>query len=274
MKPLNSCLNDYKFSRSFKLARCQFEKGFSLVELMIGMTLGIFIIGGLISVFISSSQNYGIQQGLTEVQEKGRYAIRVLRDDIQNAGFGLDYDVLAFKEIASGLGTCLTTPGKDIYEIYWQEESIVGGLPVQTEYRHCYFIDDNSNLARIKVVGAPGTVPTAAPEIIIPGVHYLDLSYGVDVDQFDGIDTVNNKTYLTVADLIDGVLLTPLSTPTWQKVRAIKMELIVASDTKNITQLEEDRINPFGYAAATIEKTDTRLYQAYSAVFALRNRLK
>lgn len=240
------------------------ERGFSLVELMIAMSLGVFIIGGLISVFISSSQNYKIQQGLTEVQEKGRYAIRVLREDIQNAGFGLDYDTIAFKEIASGVGTCITTANKRIFEVYWDDGT--------DEYRHCYFLDDNSNLARVQIKGSPGTAPTEPARVIIPRVNHFSLSYAVDIDQFDGIDTVNNKTYLDSADLIDGVLTTPLSTPTWQKVRAIKMELIVASDTEDVTQQAQLLKNPFG--SGDQQMPDQRLYQSFSAVFALRNRFK
>ena len=246
----------------------RFGKGFSLVELMIGMALGVFIIGGLISVFISSSQNYRVQQGLTEVGEKGRYAIKVLRDDIQKAGFDLASDVIAFKEIESGIGTCITTPDKRIFEVYWGEEiEVPGELPTLNEFRHCYFIDDSENLVRIKVDGAPGTAPTAAPVIIIPRVFSLDLSYGVDVDINDGIDTVNNKTYLAADDLIDGNSTTPLSTPTWLRVEAIKVELIVASDTERVTQSPQ-LLQPFG------EMPDTRLYQKYSAVLTLRNRFK
>jgi type II secretory pathway pseudopilin PulG len=248
-------------------------KGFSLVELMIGMALGVFIIGGLISVFISSSQNYRIQQGLTEVGEKGRYAIKVLRDDIQNAGFDLASDVIAFKEIGSGLGTCITTPGKRIFEVYWGEEiEVPGELPTVNEFRHCYFIDDQFSLARIKVDGPPGTAPTAAPVIIIPRVLSLDLSYGVDVDINDGIDTVNNKTYLKADDLIDGTPTTPLSTPTWLRVEAVKVELIVASDTERVTQSPQLLKQPFG--AGDLQMLDMRLYQAYSAVLTLRNRFK
>ncbi len=273
MKMAKRAQKHLKVSCQFKESQLQFANGFSLVELMIGMALGVFIIGGLISVFVSSSQNYRMQQGLAEVGEKGRYAIKVLRDDIQNAGFDLATDVIAFKEIASGIGTCITTPNKRIFEVYWGEEiEVPGELPTLNEFRHCYFIDNDANLVRIKVDGPPGTAPTAAPVIIIPRVHSLNLSYGVDVDVNEGIDTVNNKTYLAEDDLIDGTPTTPLNTPTWLRVEAIKVELIVASDTKNVTQSRQIFKQPF--VAVEEQMPDTRLYQAFSAVLTLRNRFK
>ena len=79
-----------------------YQAGFSLIELMITMLIGLFMIGGIISVFISSSQNYRVQRALSEVQDKGRFAIQKLREDIQNAGFDLASDQIAVEFITAG----------------------------------------------------------------------------------------------------------------------------------------------------------------------------
>jgi type IV pilus assembly protein PilW len=63
------------------------QKGFSLIELMIAMMLGIFITGGLIQLFINSKQSYRVQENLSRLQENGRFAMNFIRHDIRMAGY-------------------------------------------------------------------------------------------------------------------------------------------------------------------------------------------
>ena len=63
------------------------QRGLSLVELMIAMLLGLFLIGGLLQIFISSRQTYRMQEGLSRLQENGRFAIDFISRDIRMAGF-------------------------------------------------------------------------------------------------------------------------------------------------------------------------------------------
>jgi len=65
----------------------QLEKGFSLVELMIALVLGLFLIGGVISVFIGSSQSFNANEALSRVQENGRFAIELIAQDVRNTGY-------------------------------------------------------------------------------------------------------------------------------------------------------------------------------------------
>ena len=63
----------------------QKNAGFSLVELMIAMLLGLFIIGGVISVFLSNRVAYQQNENLGRMQESGRYAFEVLGRDLREA---------------------------------------------------------------------------------------------------------------------------------------------------------------------------------------------
>lgn len=60
--------------------------GFSLIELMIAMVIGVIILLGLISLFDSSSSLNRSQHGLSVLQENGRYAITRIKQDIELAG--------------------------------------------------------------------------------------------------------------------------------------------------------------------------------------------
>lgn len=62
------------------------ERGFTLVELMISLVLGLVVIGGVISVFLANQQSYRTNQALAEVQDSARTAFEFLARDIRQAG--------------------------------------------------------------------------------------------------------------------------------------------------------------------------------------------
>lgn len=59
--------------------------GFSLIELMIAMVLGLLVAAGIISVFISTSSSNRVQTQLATLQESGRFAISRIGDDLRMA---------------------------------------------------------------------------------------------------------------------------------------------------------------------------------------------
>lgn len=62
------------------------QAGFSLVELMIAMTLGLIVLLTVGSIFIGSRQTYRVQEDNARMQESGRYALEVLGRSIRQAG--------------------------------------------------------------------------------------------------------------------------------------------------------------------------------------------
>jgi len=63
------------------------QQGLSLVELMIASVLGLLIMAGVIQLFLSSKATYRVQEGMSRVQEVGRYAVDRLSYDIRQAGY-------------------------------------------------------------------------------------------------------------------------------------------------------------------------------------------
>ncbi len=61
--------------------------GFSLIELMVAMALGVFILAGVIQIFISNKQSYRLQEGQSRVQENARYVLELLGRDVREAGY-------------------------------------------------------------------------------------------------------------------------------------------------------------------------------------------
>lgn len=62
------------------------HSGFSLVELMIAMTLGLVTIGAVGWVYLGTSQTYRTQDSLARLQEGARYAFEVIGNDVRMTG--------------------------------------------------------------------------------------------------------------------------------------------------------------------------------------------
>jgi type IV pilus assembly protein PilW len=62
-------------------------KGFSLVELMVSMVIGLIILAALSQIFATSRGAYHLEEGMARVQESGRFAIEFLSQDIRMAGY-------------------------------------------------------------------------------------------------------------------------------------------------------------------------------------------
>lgn len=62
-------------------------RGFTLIEMMVSLTLGLILLAGLVSVFVNSSQANREFHRSSEQIENGRYASDVLMNDLHHAGY-------------------------------------------------------------------------------------------------------------------------------------------------------------------------------------------
>lgn len=62
------------------------QKGFSLIELMIAMVIGLVLLGGVLGIFIATQQTNRTQDAMSSVQENGRLALEILARDIRESG--------------------------------------------------------------------------------------------------------------------------------------------------------------------------------------------
>ena len=61
--------------------------GFSLVELMVAMTIGLILLGGALSVLYSSKLTYYENERIGRLQESGRAAVELMLRDMRAGGF-------------------------------------------------------------------------------------------------------------------------------------------------------------------------------------------
>lgn len=70
-------------------ARCiqaSCERGITLIELMVAMTISLVIMAVMTQIFVSSRGTYNVEEGLARVQESGRFAMDTLAYDIRMSG--------------------------------------------------------------------------------------------------------------------------------------------------------------------------------------------
>src|SRR5580698_1303189 len=63
------------------------QTGFTLLELMIAMTIGLFLLGALLVIVQTNRTVFGNQNKLSQLQDSERMAMMMMSDVIQSAGY-------------------------------------------------------------------------------------------------------------------------------------------------------------------------------------------
>ncbi|WP_083007415.1 PilW family protein [Halomonas sp. GT] len=63
------------------------QSGFTLVELLVAMVIGLLVMAGATQLFISSQQSYRFQTALANMQDAGRFALDTVAQELRQADF-------------------------------------------------------------------------------------------------------------------------------------------------------------------------------------------
>jgi len=63
------------------------QRGVSIVELMVAMTLGLFLLAALVQILLNGKQAFGSANYLSRLQENGRIASNLIISDLKRAGY-------------------------------------------------------------------------------------------------------------------------------------------------------------------------------------------
>lgn len=207
------------------------QRGMGLVELMIGMTIGLIVLMALGYFFIGSTQANRTHNDISRMQESGRHAMEILGSAIRQAGYPGMGEPAFF-------GTPLTgtngTPDTITVEYYAQEggEADCGGTNIAEGTTVRAAFDINANL-QLTCTNVDGTTVAVADNI-----EDMQILYGIDAGR-------------------DGVIEAYTATPTvaqFLTVSAVQITLTVRGPTPN---------------AAT--GGDGFLRQTYTSTFTVRN---
>lgn len=63
------------------------QRGLSLIELLVALGLGAFLILGVVNVFLSNKESSQVEQSLARLQENGRIALDLITADLRDSGY-------------------------------------------------------------------------------------------------------------------------------------------------------------------------------------------
>lgn len=62
------------------------NQGFTLIELMISLGLGLLVAAAATQLFVTNLQGFNLQRGISDVQDNGRFALDFINRDVRQAG--------------------------------------------------------------------------------------------------------------------------------------------------------------------------------------------
>lgn len=69
------------------MTRPAFQAGFSLVELVVALAIGLLVVGAVLATYLSSSQGQRVQAAAAQMDEDAQIALRLLAGDVMQAGY-------------------------------------------------------------------------------------------------------------------------------------------------------------------------------------------
>jgi type IV pilus assembly protein PilW len=62
------------------------QSGISLVEILVALVISLFLLGGIVQVYVGNKTTFAFTNALAEVQENGRFAVDMISQDLRLAG--------------------------------------------------------------------------------------------------------------------------------------------------------------------------------------------
>nr|WP_279196736.1 PilW family protein [Ralstonia mannitolilytica] len=212
-----------------RMRRTRRQAGTSLIEILIAMVISLFMLSGMVMMFVSMQKTFTSQDQLAQLQDNERLALTILTNTVQSAGYfpnplvntavtalpggaGLAAGQAIFGTSGTGSGSnsdTLTTQfaaasGDSVMNCLGQTNTTGG----QVAYINTLSISANNELQCS--VNGQGAVP------LVGGVSGFSVLYGTDTNN-DGY----NDAYLTAAQVTTGNL--------WPAVHTVQVTLTFAT---------------------------------------------
>lgn len=152
-----------------RATRLRRQRGISLIELMIGITIGLVLLTALASLYYANSLSRTEFAKSAEQVENGRYALEQIRREVELAGF-FGVGSIARGATIAGPALCATDPAALGFVAGTTVPLALAGYAPGV-VAPC--LPDLSANSEVLVVRRVSTTPVAAP---VPGLPYLQVS--------------------------------------------------------------------------------------------------
>jgi type IV pilus assembly protein PilW len=226
------------------------QKGLTLIEIMIALLLGAFLIGGVMQIFVNARQTYRMQQVLSRLQENGRFAMDFMGASIRSA----DYVLCPSRKpiTTAGVQDAITGTNGPTNGVLpdspdtirlrrWPETCTTVSTPTNTAY------------AIATPTGSATSDLQQDGSTLIEGVENMQIEYGYDTNN-DNRRTPNYYAPYTGANL--------------DQIVAVRVSLLLYTIEDNV--LDVPATVTFNNQLTTPSR---RLRRIFTSTFALRNRI-
>lgn len=272
------------------------QHGLTLVELLIAMALGIFLMAGVLQVFLGSKQTFTTINAQSHMQENGRFAMDFLARTVRHGGYTTQINIdevmdptlrretfLAQGEFAegtavAGINNAVGEPGvkadTDVVRVRIEgsPDDLVTdceGIDIDEDdwAEISYFVSDDAEF-RCQTIKASGTSTVT----LVEGVDDLQIQYGVNVG-----GVIDNFVYPAADDRPDEQVLTAskfvnaddMAADDWENVVSIKVAMLASSDA---APLEHSVAQTYDVLDnATVSYQDGKARQVFTQTISLRN---
>ena len=270
--------------------------GFSLIELMVAMSIGLILTLIIGQIFINSRAVFASTDNLSRLQENARYGFNLISREVRSAGFKSDSRptpdpafAAPFAAIQGTDGGTAGTPASgvpDLLTVRFQgngtappgnadgtaQDCLGARVPYGTVVTNTFLVqadpaNNNEPTLYCNTDAAAPTVCAALCYPLVPGVENMQILYGEDF--FDW-------TAGAVAGQTDGSAdrwLTAPNVGSWDNVVSVRMSLLMRTadrvadrPTPNTTFYAMSGTNVYAPG------NDTRLRRVFTMVINLRNR--
>ena len=226
------------------------QKGFTLIEIMIALVLGAFLIGGVIQLFVSTRQTFLMEDALSRLQENGRFAMEFIGREIRLADYRFCPSKPRMADAVAGTdGNSATNPdAPDSITVRWSSRTCAD--PLNTSNVTNQLSINTANGIKILLRNA-----NIASNQLVEGVENMQVLYGVDTDGNRIPNYYAPATGLNMAQVV-----------------SIRVSLLLSTIEDNIAA------SPLSYVfnnetVPVPVPSDRRLRRVFTTTFALRNRI-
>ncbi len=261
------------------------QAGFGLVEVMIAMTIGLILLGGLGYVFLGSKQMNTAQTDGVRLQESVRNTVDVVGAAVRKAGYRLNYnekmvnDPVLQTEAIAGTSGAADAPDTLIvrHDPIW---SFNAANPYSGEERNCegVAVTSNGNIDagtgaatvntkpliyqfrldkakyQLMCYADSGSTPATAGAVVAEHVADMQISYGIS----DGAEKIERFTDLPVG-------------AEFAKVASVRLTLLLRGPSKGQAVGGKQTVKWLG---ADRVLTDGHLYKVVTTTFTIRNQVR
>ena len=209
-----------------------YQTGMTLIEIMIALLIGAFLIGGVLEIFINSKQTYRMQENLSRLQENGRSAINFISKDIRMTGYWGCLNPSSPDTDIAGINNNATV-GDDIDD--GTDKITLKGAFVQAVTRTCgtavvttaaFYIHANSTITYTINNAVLYQNTNSQNNSLVEGIQDMQILYGVDTDLSGTADYGTPNFYVTANNV---------TTANWPKVVSIRISLLAVTLDDNLT---------------------------------------